>query len=164
MSLSIIVAIDDNNGIGKEGGIPWFYKEDMQFFARTTKGAACVMGRITYDSIFEKMGVRENLLPGRQCFVVTRNKDLVPQGALRCSSLSDAARRALGEDLFVIGGAGLYTEALHFAGRVYITRVPGNFNCDVSLDTFMAELERQWVLEASTTSETGLRYESYTPR
>jgi len=161
MTISIIVAVDEGNGIGKDGGIPWFFSEDMKFFARTTKGGTCIMGRKTYESMVGRVGNEEALLKGRQSIVVTRNRAIVPVGAESVSSLSEAIETASRDDVFIIGGASIYTDALAVADRVYITRVPGNFNCDVNVGIMMNLIERFCRKEASSTSEAGLTYECY---
>lgn len=129
----MIVAVDLNGGIGKDGGIPWHYKEDMQYFAKTTKGSTCIMGRITYDSIAAKTGTDEALLKGRQSIVISRNPELVVRGAEVVQSLSEALEMAK-NDVFIIGGKRLYDEGIHIANEVHITTVCKGFDCDVSID------------------------------
>lgn len=164
MTASIIVAIDDDNGIGKDGGIPWFFSEDMKFFARTTKGGTCIMGRKTYESMVGRVGNEEALLKGRQCIVVTRNTKLVPVGAEVAYSLLEAIQRASRDDIFFMGGASIYSDALAFVDRVYITRVPGDFECDVNVNSMMDGILQYYRKETSTTSEAGLTYDCYIKR
>lgn len=161
MTISIIVAIDEDNGIGKNGNIPWFYSEDMKFFAKITKGSTCIMGRITYESILAKMGERKDLLPGRQNLVVSRNEELVPVGASLCKSVREAVYRATRDDVFIIGGGGIYLEALPFARNVYITRIPGKFNCDVRIGSVIDAVNREFTLKSTTISESLLEYWHY---
>jgi dihydrofolate reductase len=151
--ISMIVAVDDAGGIGKDGGIPWHFKEDMKYFARTTKNSTCIMGRKTYDSMIEVLGKRKNLLKGRQSIVISRNPDLDPVGAELVKSLSEALTVATREDVFIIGGEGIYREGLGLADRVYITRIPGYYRCDVHLTDLLEEVEYTFRMGFSRRSE-----------
>jgi len=162
------VAIDDALGIGKDGGIPWHFKEDMQFFAKTTKGSTCIMGRKTYDSMVKVLGERKALLKGRQSIVVSRNPELITMGAELAKSLPEALKLATNESIFLIGGESIYTDGLSFADHVYITRIPGYYRCDVSLtgifDSWRANsVGKDFKIETSQPSELGssLIYECY---
>ena len=68
MKLIIIAAHDPNLVIGKDGSLPWRYKEDLKFFKNTTMGYPLLMGRIVFEELNEKP------LPGREAFVLSRSK------------------------------------------------------------------------------------------
>lgn len=74
-NIKIIMAVDEAGGFGKNGKLPWHFKEDMAFFKTHTMGKCCVMGRKTYDEINSIVGDRgkEKLLAGRVSWVLTRN-------------------------------------------------------------------------------------------
>ena len=124
--VSIIVAIAQNGTIGDKNSLLWHIKEDMRFFRTTTSGHAVVMGRKT----FESLGSRP--LPKRTNIVITR-ADRAFEGALTAHSLEEAIRLAEGdEEIFIIGGAQIYREALRIADRMYITRVMHDYEGDTS--------------------------------
>jgi len=120
MILSFIVAISENNAIGKDNQLPWHLPEDLKFFKRTTMGKPVVMGRKTYESLGKP-------LPGRLNIVVSGNKDLVlPEGVLLYSDLDAAIARLQQEPTeegFIIGGGQIFAETMATADRMYITRV-----------------------------------------
>lgn len=148
--VSIIVAIAQNGTIGDKNSLLWHIKEDMRFFRTTTSGHAVVMGRKT----FESLGSRP--LPKRTNIVITR-ADRVFEGALTAHSLEEAIRLAEGdEDIFIIGGAQIYREALRIADRMYITRVMHDYEGDTSFpDIDLSE----WELVAEEKHDRGEEYE-----
>ena len=145
MRLSLIVAMAKNRTIGLDGAMPWHVPEDLKFFKRVTMGHPVIMGRKTYQSIGAA-------LPGRTNIVVTRNKDFEAADADVVHDLSEALTKAKAteelwrpdgrrEEIFVIGGADIYGQALPEAQRIYMTEVhqehPG--------DAFFPELaEGEW--------------------
>lgn len=148
--VSIIVAIAQNGTIGDKNSLLWHIKEDMRFFRTTTSGHAVVMGRKT----FESLGSRP--LPKRTNIVITR-ADRVFEGALTAHSLEEAIRLAEGdEEIFIIGGAQIYREALRIADRMYITRVMHDYEGDTSFpDIYLSE----WELVAEEKHDRGEEYE-----
>lgn len=148
--VSIIVAIAQNGTIGDKNSLLWHIKEDMRFFRTTTSGHAVVMGRKT----FESLGSRP--LPKRTNIVITR-ADRAFEGALTAHSLEEAIRLAEGdEEIFIIGGAQIYSEALRIADRMYITRVMHDYEGDTSFpDIDLSE----WELVAEEKHDRGEEYE-----
>lgn len=122
--LSLIVAAGERNEIGKDGRMPWHLPADLKHFKEVTLGKPIIMGRRTHESIGKA-------LPGRRNIVVTRNPDYRAEGCEVAHSLTEALRLA-GEaaEVVVIGGAALYREALPLAGRIYLTRIAGQFDAD----------------------------------
>ena len=115
--VTLILARARNGVIGAKGGLPWHLPEDLAFFKRTTMGHPIVMGRKTWESIGRP-------LPGRRGVVVTRDRRYSAPGAETVHSLDEAIERCRdAEEIFVIGGAQLYAEALPRADRLYLTRV-----------------------------------------
>lgn len=132
MSINAILAMDSNMGIGYENGLPWPHnKKDMKWFRDCTFGQVVVMGRNTWESFGNKA------LTGRINVVVTNrevegNPDVVMSGDI------DGVLEILGYkypqlDIFVIGGANIYRQALPFCDKLYVTRMKGVYKCD----TFM---------------------------
>lgn len=148
--VSIIVAIAQNGTIGDKNSLLWHIKEDMRFFRTTTSGHAVVMGRKT----FESLGSRP--LPKRTNIVITR-ADRAFEGALTAHSLEEAILLAEGdEEIFIIGGAQIYREALRVADRMYITRVMHDYEGDTSFpDIDLSE----WELVAEEKHDRGEEYE-----
>ena len=131
MRLSVILAAATNGVIGLGGQLPWRLRTDVRRFKRLTVGHHVVMGRRTWEEI----GCRP--LPGRKCIVLTRRPDFEAPGAAAFSSLDEAlaaAREVREEEVFVIGGAGLFQTAFRFADRVYLTRVLAEVEGDTAVD------------------------------
>ena len=120
MILSFIVAVSDNNAIGKHNKLPWHLPEDLKFFKRTTMGKPVLMGRKTFESLGKH-------LPGRLNIVLSGSKDMnLPEGVLLYNDINSAVARMQEEDAeegFIIGGGQIFEAALPLADRMYITRV-----------------------------------------
>ena len=148
--VSIIVAIAQNGTIGDKNSLLWHIREDMRFFRTTTSGHPVIMGRKTFESLGSKP------LPKRTNIVITR-ADREFEGALTAHSLEEAIRMA-GEDeeIFVMGGAQIYAEALSVVDRMYITHV----ECDYDGDTSFPEIDySKWKLIDVVRHERGEEYE-----
>ena len=124
--VSIIVAVAQNGTIGDKNSLLWHIKEDMRFFRTTTSGHAVIMGRKTFESLGSKP------LPKRTNIVITR-QDVEFEGALTAHSLQEAIAMAEGdEEIFIIGGAQIYAQALECADRLYLTLVEKDYEGDTS--------------------------------
>ncbi|MEM9739863.1 MAG: dihydrofolate reductase [Pseudomonadota bacterium] len=135
--LCLIVARARNGIIGQDGDLPWRLRDDLVLFKTTTAKAPLLMGRKTWESLPKKP------LPGRQNLVLSRNWTFQAKGARVYSSLPAAsavarmmAKRVGVDEYFVIGGAGLYRDALPLADRLYITEVDAMPLGDVQFPTF----------------------------
>ena len=179
MEKCIIVAIADNNAIGRDNALLWHISEDLKFFRRTTSGHPVIMGRKTYDSIGRPLPKRTNI-------VVSRGLES-PEGTLLAGSLEEAFAKAdasiqeaanaysvqaLAADCttsanpcqsrcFVIGGGQIYAQALELADRLIVTYVHTVIE---DADTFFPEIEpQQWKVdqrsELYTDEETGYTFE-----
>lgn len=123
--IAIVVAISENNGIGKDNQLLWHLPADLKHFKEITTGHAIIMGRKTFDSIGKP-------LPNRRNIVVTRNKDLKIENVEVVNQLGDAISLCTDEkDVFIIGGAEIYKQALSLCNQIYLTRVHENFEADV---------------------------------
>lgn len=129
--LCIVVAADEQDGIGRDGRLPWHLPDDLKRFKAITMGSPVVMGRKTWDSIGRP-------LPGRHNIIVSRQAGLAIPGCTVAGSLETALQVA-GDvpRVFVIGGADLYRLALPRAGTVHLTRV----HAIVGADTFFPRLD-----------------------
>ena len=122
--ITLIVARARNGVIGRDGTLPWRLPEDLAFFKRTTMGHPIVMGRRTWESIGRP-------LPGRRSIVVSQRAGLAAAGTEVARSLDDALRLCEGSsEVFVIGGAQLYRDALPRADRLVVTEIDADFEGD----------------------------------
>lgn len=115
--IHVIVAIDENRGIGYGGDMLFHIREDLRRFKALTMGHALIMGRKTFDSL------PNGALPGRRNIVITRNPDWTAPGAERARSLDDAIAMAGVDDIYVIGGGQIYAEALPIADVLDLTLI-----------------------------------------
>lgn len=125
--LSLIAALAKNRAIGKDNQLLWHLPEDMRHFRETTRGKPVIMGRKTWESLPDAF----RPLPGRKNIVVSRNPAYQASGASLVGSL-DAAIKQAGEaaEIFIIGGAELYCQAMPLADRLYLTELAQYFAGD----------------------------------
>jgi dihydrofolate reductase len=138
--ISLIVAMSRNRVIGANGKIPWHLPGELKLFKDLTMGHHLIMGRKTWESI-------GRLLPGRSTVIVTRQPGYGVPGATVAHTLQEAIAACRGdEEIFVIGGAEVFREALPLADRVYLTTV----DAEVAGDTFMPGFEGpEWPVRSS---------------
>lgn len=129
--LALIVAMDPDRTIGRDGDLPWRYPEDLRWFKQMTLGHALVMGRRCHASIGKP-------LPGRRNLVLTRNRDYEAPGCELFHDYDAAIASAYETDPrpFVIGGADIYARALPTASHLYITDVLKDYPGDVRFPSF----------------------------
>lgn len=128
--LSIIVAMAQNRTIGVDNTLPWRCPEDLKHFKALTMGHHMIMGRKTYDSIGKP-------LPGRTTVVVTRNTGLQIEGCVMAHSLEQAVAACAGdEQVFIVGGAELYAQALPLVDTLYITEIRQDVEGDAHFPDF----------------------------
>lgn len=153
--ISIVVAADENRGIGKSelgvGKLLWNIPEDLKRFKELTSGHPVIMGRKTFESI---LSYRGKPLPDRTNIVITRNpKSLeaeffsrftrqeftsdfkkLTSSLIFCSSIEEALQQAKNipgsEETFVIGGGQIYEQAIGRTDRIYLTLIEGKFDAD----------------------------------
>ncbi|WP_246941861.1 dihydrofolate reductase [Bacillus pinisoli] len=128
--ISYIVAMDDNQVIGKNNELPWHLPADLAYFKKVTMGKPIIMGRKTHESI-------GRALPGRENIIVTRNANYHSEGCKVVHQLDDLKSLAeeANEELFVIGGAELFKELLPMTDRLYITHIHHSFEGDTYFPT-----------------------------
>jgi dihydrofolate reductase len=127
-----IAAVDRKGAIGKGGKLPWHYSSDMKFFRETTTGHAVVMGRKTWVTLGKPLKNRLNI-------VLSRDPNIEPEESLLVLTDIDSVislHNSLATDLFVIGGAQIYTAFLPHIEKWIITEVPLTIS---GADTFMPE-------------------------
>lgn len=151
--INLIYARAANGVIGKDNAMPWHLPEDLAHFRQLTQGCPVIMGRKTWDSL----PPRFRPLPGRRNVVLTRQEDWAAPGAERAGDLAQAiALCAEAEDIWVMGGAQIYTQAQPLAQRIALTEIDREFEGDAYapvLDAGWRETARQ-----AGVSSQGLRY------
>lgn len=136
---SIVVAYDENRGIGLSGDLLWKrdLPADLGHFKETTMGSCMIMGRKTFESIGRP-------LPGRRTIVVSRSME-PSEGITVARSLEGAYTAADCDNIFVIGGGQIYTLALDSVDQVIATEVDASF----AADTYFPKLDMAVWSEAS---------------
>jgi dihydrofolate reductase len=139
MIVSLIAAVAKNRVIGRNNDLPWKLPDDMKYFMQTTSGHTVIMGRKNFDSLPEKF----KPLKDRRNIVITRNPKLVENYNVdKVASMENALQLAAEEDgekeVFVIGGAQIYSLALPVADRLYITEI----DAIIEGDTYFPEFDR----------------------
>lgn len=128
--VSLIVAMAKSRVIGINNTLPWHLPPDLKHFKELTMGHHIVMGRKTYESIGKP-------LPGRTSVVVTRNTGYAVPGVLVVNSLPAAIQACDDDDeIFVIGGAELYQQAITLADRIYLTEIDADIHGDAHFPEF----------------------------
>lgn len=138
IKVKLIVAVDSNNGIGKNNNLPWHLPADMKFFKETTVGSVVVMGRKNYESIPERF----RPLPNRENVVLTKQKDFNAPNCIVFNSLEECLEQYENNgylEVWIIGGGQIYKEALdkNLVDEMYVTHIIGEFGCD----TFFPEID-----------------------
>ena len=155
--LSIIAAVSQNGVIGDKNSLLWHISEDMRYFRRITSGHPVIMGRKTFESI-------GRALPGRTNVVITRS-DRTFEECRRAGSLSEAVEMfGPEEEIFIIGGAQIYTQAMPIAEKMYLTVVEHDYEGDTRFPEWKPD---HWELLWSEhyprgeNFEYGFRFEEY---
>lgn len=146
--ISIIVAVAQNGTIGDKNALLWHISEDLRNFKRITSGHPVIMGRKTYESLGRP-------LPNRVNVVVSRTTSHI-EGCTVVDSLEKAIslfRKE--EEIFIIGGAQIYAQAMPLADKFYLTVVEHSYEGDTS---FPAWDESEWHLISEERFECGEKY------
>jgi len=156
MNISIIAAVGRNNELGKNGDLIWHFREDMQFFKKTTTGATVIMGRKTFESL-------PKALPNRRNIVISKNSDFKAEGAEVVSSIEGALDMTKEDRVFIIGGASIYKAFLPYANEIFLTEIDAS--CP-DADTFFPDFDKNFysaeVLDASTDNNIPFSFVKYT--
>jgi len=121
----MIAAVAENNALGKDNNLLWHLPSDFKRFKEITSGHHIIMGRKTFES-FPKP------LPNRTHVIITRQKKFAHDGCIVVQDIEKAiAVCPMEEDLYIIGGGEIYSQSIHFADQLDITRVHHSFDADV---------------------------------
>jgi dihydrofolate reductase len=130
--ISIIVAIAENNGIGKDNQLLWHIPADLKRFKQITQGHTVIMGRNTFLSL------PGGPLKNRRNIVITNDPADHFEGCEMVFSVNEALEKCdENQENFIIGGASVYRQFLPLADRLYLTRVHRSFDAD----TFFPEIK-----------------------
>lgn len=125
--VSIIAAIDEKRGLGKNNDLLFRIPEDLQRFRQLTAGKPVIMGRKTFESI-------GRVLPNRTNIIITRDKNFKAEGTIVVHSLEEALQQAQSkpsnEEIFIIGGGQIFAQALPLVQKLYLTLVEGDYGAD----------------------------------
>lgn len=124
--ISIIAAIDQKRGLGKNNELLFKIPEDLKRFKELTTNHPVIMGRKTYESI-------GRLLPNRKNIIITHNSSFIIPDAMVVHSLQEGIEVVQGEEkgeIFVIGGGQIFEQALPIVGKLYLTIVEGTYDAD----------------------------------
>jgi dihydrofolate reductase len=125
--ISLIAAIGKNRELGKDNKLIWRIPEDLKYFHQKTKGHVVIIGRNTFESIGKP-------LPDRTNIVLSRDLDLKISDCIVADSLEKALEVAFErekEEIFIIGGAKVYTDSLAVADKLYLTIFDASSEADV---------------------------------
>ena len=137
MKISMIVAADEQNGIGKNNELLCHLPADLKHFKTLTTGHAILMGRKTYESIGKP-------LPNRTNIVISRNTNSI-EGCFVFNSIAAGiayAKTLLETELFIVGGDSIYKQSLPLTQTIYLTRTHHTFEADA----FFPMLAANWQL------------------
>jgi len=138
----VIVAIAQNNAIGKDNKIPWHIKEDFLHFQKKTLGYPCIMG----DKTFESLPDNSKPLPGRENIVLSFDKNYKPEGTVVFNDFIRAIQYVKDNEekkAFIIGGATIYKLGMKIADTLELTKIHKNYEAD----TFYPEINfNEWQL------------------
>lgn len=159
LSLSMILAISDDYGIGKDNKIPWDCKKDMKWFVEHTENGVVVMGSKTWDSLPKKpLKNRTNIVLSKRDYIEGADSviDLPPSDLSRFFEL--ISRIAPEKEIFIIGGGNVYRDMFPFVDRIYLSRVHTNVECDTFffIDGMKGNL---FELESSDTTDPEVTFE-----
>jgi dihydrofolate reductase len=134
--------MDEKRAIGRENRLPWHLPMDLKRFRAITLGHPVIMGRKTYESIGHP-------LPGRTNIVITRQDDFCPDGCVVVHDLQAALAECSGaEEVFILGGAEIFREALPLADRLYLTIV----HTRIDGDAFFPEVPETFTIVSRETA------------
>ncbi len=123
MTVTIVVAISENHVIGKDNKLLWYLPNDLKHFKDITTGHTVIMGRKTYESVGKPLPKRRNIIITRQ--------DIKIEGCEVVNSIEAALKLAIGEEeVFIVGGAEIYKQAMLLTDRIYLTIVHKEFDGD----------------------------------
>ncbi len=123
MKLYHIVAVAENNVIGKDNRLPWHLPADLKLFKKRTMGSTIIMGRKTFESIGKP-------LPGRENFVISRTLKAAGENLQTFNSVGEAVKAAKTPEAYIIGGADIFKQTMDLVDGIYLTRIHQEYEGD----------------------------------
>ncbi|MBQ7572791.1 MAG: dihydrofolate reductase [Clostridia bacterium] len=156
--MNLIVAVDENWGIGYKGNLLFSIKQDMKFFRETTQNHIVVMGRKTLDSF---PGGKP--LKNRVNIVLTKNTDFKRDGVIVCHSTDEVLEelKKYSDDVFVIGGEQIYKEFLPYCDTAYVTKVRAKRMADAHMVNLDLSDEWETLQNTKDFADNELTYQFY---
>jgi dihydrofolate reductase len=134
LDIVLIAAVAENGVIGRDGGMPWHYSEDLKYFKRTTTGHPVIVGRKTYETVVDALG---EPFPGRTSVVLSSQSLDLPDGAVLANSVAEALERAATaaekrgvETAYVAGDGRVYEQLLPHATQLVLTEIHDAYEGD----------------------------------
>lgn len=157
--MKLILAVDENWGIGKDNKMLFHIKKDLKHFKNTTYGNIVIMGRNTYESIGQA-------LPGRKNIVLTRNLDYEAKNATVFNNPDDVLEyiKDSKKEVFVIGGAEIVDIFLPYIDEAIITKIKAKKDADTYLHNFDQDKDFKLVSESQNYEENGTHFSYVTYR
>lgn len=155
--LKILVAFDENRVIGKNNTLIWHLPADLKRFKALTTGHVIIMGRKTFESIGRP-------LPNRTTIVISRQTDLQIEGVILANSVEEAILKAKSitrEDIYIVGGAEIYTLSLPLADQILVTQLHDIFEGDAFFPEISPEIWEVTEKERGITDEQNTYQFSY---
>ncbi len=151
--IRMIVAIDDKLGLANDHGIPWMGKlpTDIQYFRQKTTDGNVLMGLVTYKEFDRPLSRRRN-------YVINDTDEKMRPGFEEVRDLHGFVK-SFSEDLWIIGGAGVFAQTIQYADELYLTRVGGDFNCTKFFPEFENEFEQASSTETQKENDIPFRFE-----
>ena len=151
--MKLILAVDENWGIGRDNEMLFHIKKDLKHFKETTYGNIVIMGRNTYESIGQA-------LPGRENIILTRNPDYEADNAQIFNNPDDILNyiKDSKKEAFVIGGAEIVDIFLPYIDEAIITKIKAKKDADTYLHNFDQDKDFELVSESQNYEENGIHF------
>ena len=151
--IKFIVAIDEKNGLADDNGIPWDLPEDKRYYRDKIKDNCVLMGYNTYTE-------NKSPMSGKLTYVASRESKQLKDGFI---SVTDPAKLLdeIEEDIWVIGGAGLFSSLIDKADELYITKLEGDFSCTKFFPDYSKDFELVSESELKTDNSINFRFTVY---
>lgn len=156
--MNLIVVVDENWNIGRDGGLLVHLSGDLKYFKKRTYGKTLVMGRKTLESF---PGAKP--LPGRKNLVLTRNRDYAPEGCAVYHSKEEVMEQ-LGADtseIFVSGGETVYRQFMEDCDTFYVTKIYKSFPADRSFPNLDERDDLAITWKSEMQEEKGISYQFF---
>lgn len=150
--MTLIAAVARNQVIGREGGLAWRDRVDLQRVKNLTLGKTLIMGRRTFDSI-------GGPLPGRRTIVVTRRNAWSSEGVTVAGSIAEAITAAGEDEIYCFGGGEIYTQLINEADRLEITEI----ETDLDGDVYFPRIDRDRWQATKRIQRAGYSWVTYLP-